>query len=54
MMAEMLADALNFSGTLFLLSVHWCWLTVAMGLGAWVGWRTAAEKPPQPAAEDAA
>jgi hypothetical protein len=52
-MMEMLSDSLNFSGTLFLLWFHWFWLVVAMGLGAWVGWRTAAEKAGQSPAEAA-
>ena len=52
-MMEILRDGLNFGGTLFLACFHWFWLVVAMGLGAWVGWRTAAEKAGEPPAEDA-
>lgn len=33
----------DFSGALFLLSFHWLWMLTALGLGAWVGWRMAAE-----------
>ncbi|MFO1130819.1 MAG: hypothetical protein U1E16_02200 [Hyphomicrobiales bacterium] len=40
---EMLADALNFTGTTVLLRFHWFWMLVALGLGAWVGWRTGGE-----------
>lgn len=43
MTAAMLEDALTFTGTLFVVAYHWAWLAVAAGLGAWVGWRTAAE-----------
>ena len=46
---DRLADALTFTGTLSLLRVHWFWMLVALGLGAWVGWRTAGEAgtPPE-------
>lgn len=40
---DMLADALNFTGTTVLLRFHWFWMLVALGLGAWVGWRTGGE-----------
>ncbi|MEI8179885.1 hypothetical protein [Aestuariivirga sp.] len=40
---NMLADALNVTDTLFVLRFHWLWMLVALGLGAWVGWRTAGE-----------
>ena len=36
-------DLLNFAGTLFVLRFHWFWMLVALGLGVWVGWRTAGE-----------
>ena len=39
-----LADLLDFTGTLFVLRFHWFWLALALWLGAWVGWRMAAEK----------
>jgi hypothetical protein len=45
MSMDMLADALNFTGTTVLLRFHWFWMLVALGLGAWVGWRTAGEVP---------
>ncbi|MCA3555207.1 hypothetical protein [Aestuariivirga sp.] len=41
-------DALNLSGTLFLLRFHWFWMLVSLGLGAWVGWRMAGEPPDTP------
>ena len=31
------------AGTLVLLRIHWFWLLVAAGLGAWIGWRSAGE-----------
>lgn len=46
-------DALTFTGTLLLLRIHWVWMLVAMGLGAWVGWRTAAEAPLEEPEDDA-
>ena len=46
MMATVLADVLDLAGTLFLVRFHWFWMAVALGLGAWVGWRTGAEAPP--------
>ena len=59
---RVLEDPLNFTGTLTVLLQHWFWMLVAAGLGAWVGWRMAAEPgaaPPAasatvPAAEEAA
>ena len=36
------------AGMLAMLRVHWFWLLVAAGLGAWIGWRSAGE----PAAAD--
>ena len=45
MSMDMLADALNFTGTTVLLRFHWFWMLVALALGAWVGWRTAGEVP---------
>ncbi|WP_421695375.1 hypothetical protein [Aestuariivirga sp.] len=51
MMGGLLEEPFNFTGTLYVLQFHWFWLLVSMGLGAWVGWRTAAEgseKPQQP------
>ena len=41
-----LEDPLTFTGTLFVLQFHWVWMLVSLGLGAWVGWRTAGEAPP--------
>jgi hypothetical protein len=49
-----LADALDFTGALYLVRFHWFWMAMAFGLGAWVGWRTAAEAPSPPAPEDQA
>lgn len=43
---DMLADALTFTGSTALLQYHWFWMLVALGLGAWVGWRTAGEGGP--------
>ena len=45
-----LEDPLNLAGTLFLLRFHWVWMLVSLGLGAWVGWRTAGEPNPVPRA----
>ena len=36
-------DLMTFTGTLFLLRIHWFWMLVALGLGARVGWRIAGE-----------
>ena len=52
MIRGMLADVLDVTGTLFLVRFHWFWMAVALGLGAWVGWRTAAEAPSEPARDD--
>ena len=35
------------TGPLFLLGYHWFWMVVALALGVWVGWRTAAEAAAQ-------
>lgn len=40
-----LADLVDFTGTLFLVRVLWFWMAVSLGLGVWVGWRTAGEEP---------
>lgn len=42
-----LPDPFNFTGTLFLLQVHWFWMLVALGLGCWIGWWVA-DEPEQP------
>lgn len=42
-------DLFNMTGTLVLLRFHWFWMAAALGLGIWVGWRTAGE----PEADDA-
>jgi len=47
-----IADALTFTGTLFLLQVHWFWMLVALGLGVWVGWFTAGEPASPPPEEE--
>lgn len=44
---DSLADGLTFTGTLFLLRFHWFWMLMAVGLGAWVGWRSAGEAAPE-------
>jgi len=40
---DVLSDALTFTGSTALLQFHWFWMLVALGLGAWVGWRTTGE-----------
>ena len=52
MSQTMLTNAMDFTGTLYLVRFHWFWMVVALGLGAWVGWRTAAEAPSDPAPGD--
>lgn len=44
-------DLTGIAGTLVLLRVHWFWMLMALGLGFWVGWRTAGEPGPEAAAE---
>jgi hypothetical protein len=45
----------DFTGTLFVLRHHWFWMLVSLGLGVWVGWHTAIDrphyKPPEAGAE---
>lgn len=36
---------LDFTGTLFVLRHHAIWMLVALGLGIWVGWHTAIDRP---------
>lgn len=45
---EWFEDAANFTGTLYLLQFHWFWMLTSLGLGTWVGWRTAGEAPQDP------
>lgn len=40
-------DVLDFTGTLFVPVFNWFWMLVCLGLGAWVGWRTAGEATPE-------
>lgn len=53
MTSDILASLVDVDGTLFLLRFHGFWLLVAMGLGAWVGWRTAGEGAGAAAGEEA-
>ena len=32
----------NFHDTLIVAEANWVWLVVALGLGIWVGWKSAA------------
>lgn len=43
---SLLADALNVTGTLLLLRVHWFWMLVSLAIGAWVGWQSAVDPVP--------
>jgi hypothetical protein len=36
----------NLTDYVLLLQHHWFWLAVTLGLGVWVGWHTASERPP--------
>lgn len=49
-----LADAFDFSGTLFLVRFHGVWMLASLALGAWVGWHMAKTPPPPPGAEEGA
>lgn len=51
MSMEGFAEPLNFTGTLFVPWFHWIWMLVVLGLGCWVGWRTAGEPPPDQGGE---
>ncbi|MFN4141265.1 hypothetical protein [Aestuariivirga sp.] len=34
-----------FAELLLLFGHHWAWMLVALGLGVWVGWYTATDRP---------
>ncbi len=36
-----MTDIFNFNGTLYVVTHHWLWMLVALGLGIWTGWYTA-------------
>jgi len=35
----------DFTGTLFVLRHNWFWMLVSLGIGVWVGWHTAIDRP---------
>jgi len=35
-------EVFNFHDTWFVVQANWVWIVVALGLGIWVGWATAA------------
>ena len=49
-----MSDLAGLAGTLLLPRFHWFWMVVALGLGAWAGWRTALETGPGDAPEGGA
>jgi hypothetical protein len=36
----------SLADVLLLMRHHWTWMLVALGLGIWVGWYTAVDRPP--------
>jgi hypothetical protein len=38
-------EGLSFADYALLLQHHWFWLAVTLGLGIWVGWHTAIDRP---------
>ena len=34
----------NFHDSAFVVTHHWFWMLVALGLGIWVGWYTSSDK----------
>lgn len=37
-----MTEVFNWHDTWFVVTSNWIWITVALGLGVWVGWTTSA------------